>query len=65
MASNFNEEDEEGQQVVPDNSAYNQLWQEALDVDEEVQRILRDHAMPINDDELEHPEEAEEEDEIQ
>lgn len=64
MASNYNEEDEEGQEIVPDNSANNQLWQEALDVDEEVQwRILQEHAMPINDDELEHAEEAQEEEE--
>ncbi len=63
MASNYNEEDEEGQEIIPDNSAYNQLWQEALDVDEEVQRILQEHALPINDDELEHAEEALEEEE--
>ncbi len=61
MASNYNEEDKEGQQTIPDNSVYNQLWQEALDVDEEVQRILQEHALPINDDELEHAEEAQEE----
>ena len=41
MASNYNEEDVEDQQTIPeDNSTYNQLWQDTLDVDEEVQRIL-------------------------
>ena len=61
MASNYNEEDVEDQQTIPeDNSTYNQLWQDALDVDEEVQRILQEHSMPINHDELEHAEEAQE-----
>ncbi|EFX63037.1 hypothetical protein DAPPUDRAFT_336028, partial [Daphnia pulex] len=63
MASIYNEEDEEGQEIIPDNSAYNQLWQRALDVEEVVQRILQEHALPINDDELEHAEEAQEEEE--
>ena len=63
MASNYNEEDVEEQQTIPDdNSTYNQLWQDALDIDEEVQRILQEHSMPINDDELEHAEEAQEDD---
>ena len=63
MASNYNEEDVEDQQTIPeDNSTYNQLWQDALDVDEEVQRILQEHSMPINHDELEHAEEAQEDD---
>ncbi|EFX82091.1 hypothetical protein DAPPUDRAFT_316637 [Daphnia pulex] len=39
MASNYNEEDEEGQEIIPDNTAYNQLWQEALDVDEEAEKV--------------------------
>lgn len=66
MASNYNEEDEQQTIITPDNpSAYDQLWQDALDVDDEVQRILQDHAMPINDDELEHAEEAEEDDGMQ
>nr|CAH0101872.1 unnamed protein product [Daphnia galeata] len=63
MASNYNEEDVEEQQTIPDdNSTYNQLWQDALDIDEEVQRILQEHSMPINDDELENAEEAQEDD---
>ena len=65
MASNYNEDGEEAMQTVPDNLTYTQLWQEAQDVDDEVQRILREHAMPINDDELEHAEEVEEDDGIQ
>lgn len=61
MASIYNEEDEEGQEIIPDNSAYNQLWQRALDIEEVVQRILQEHALPINDDELEHVDESQEE----
>jgi hypothetical protein len=58
MTSNYNEEDVEDQQTITeDNPIYNQLWQDALDFDEEVQRILQEHSMPINDDELEHTEE--------
>ena len=60
MASNYNPEDEDVQLPILDNSTYNQLWQEALDVDDEVQRILHDHGIPINDDEL--PQPAEEDD---
>ena len=43
MTSNYNEDEEdvEEQRTIPDdNSTYNQLWQDTLDVDEEVQRIL-------------------------
>ena len=29
----------------PETNSYNQLWMQALDVDEEVQKILRDHAI--------------------
>ncbi len=40
MATALNEDDE---QAHP--SPYEQLWQEAVDVDDEVQRILHDHGL--------------------
>lgn len=56
MASNWNEEDEQAEVVInpeTDTSAYNQLWQEALEVDDEVMRILQEHGEQVIDDETE------------
>lgn len=56
MASNWNEEDEQAEVVInpeTDTSAYNQLWQEALEVDDEVMRILREHGEQVINDETE------------
>lgn len=40
MATALNEDEEDAHP-----SPYDQLWQEAVDVDDEVQRILQDHGL--------------------
>lgn len=50
MASNWPEENEDVNQqesIETETSTYDQLWKEALDVDDEVQRILREHAITV------------------
>lgn len=50
MASNWTAEEEEPQQLLTDSNPadYNQLWKEAQDVDEEVQRILLEHGANVD-----------------
>lgn len=50
MASNWiEEEDGEPQQLTETDPAdYDQLWKQALDVDDEVQRILLDHGLNVD-----------------
>lgn len=66
MASNWNEEDEASVVINPetDDLTYNELWQDALEVDDEVMRILHEHGEQMADDVAEIAEDAKEEDVI-